>query len=185
MSYDDAFGPADPAILERTERNAAIKWVRASIFSRSAGNPHRSRLACAVMYLAELDAGDFPAEKRPKLEAARAELERLAASDLAAVIATCRAAENAAPTSLSRSWAARAAGALERSAESRHARPAAPAGPSRRDLERAAERRLEASSPEYAADLARFKAMPRDAEGRQELCDSLLERTRAEVEAAS
>lgn len=57
------------------------------------------------------------------------------------------------------------------------------AGPTsaERAAERAAERRLEASSPEYAADLERFRAMPRDADGRSELRDSLLARTRAEV----
>ena len=74
MSYDDAFGPPDASLLERSARATAIKWVRTSIFSRCARNPHRSELSVSVMYLAELDAGDFPAAKRGRLEAARSKL---------------------------------------------------------------------------------------------------------------
>lgn len=111
MSFDAAFGPPIARDNSRSARAAAVAWCRRSLFARLARNPHRSEIAVAVMYAAELAAGDAPA-KAAKHAAGRAQLELLSPSDVVALLDVARASRDAAPDPLARAWADRACSVL-------------------------------------------------------------------------
>lgn len=108
MSLTDAFGP----LSTQASSADAIAWVRSSLFARMKGNRYRSPLSIAIMYAAELAAGNVPAKRLRKLEAARESLEKLGVGDLQRALDVARSAEKAAPDSASREWAARAVAVL-------------------------------------------------------------------------
>ena len=108
MSLTDAFGP----LSTQASHADAIAWVRSSLFARMKGNRYRSPLSIAIMYAAELSAGNVPAKRLRKLEAARESLERLGVDDLQRALDVARSAEKAAPDNATREWAARAVSVL-------------------------------------------------------------------------
>ena len=108
MSLTDAFGP----LSTQASSADAIAWVRSSLFARMKGNRYRSPLSIAIMYAAELAAGNVPAKRLRKLEAGRESLEKLGVNDIQRALDVARSAEKAAPDSASREWAARAVAVL-------------------------------------------------------------------------
>lgn len=140
MSYADAFGPVPETVTANSRRNAAVSWVRTSLFSRLKGNPHRSKVAVAVMYTAELSRPGVMPARRDKLEDARARLGRLDLCELDSILEAVRAAHAAAPNEDARRWAGFAEAAL-------------------RDVRAQIVEDEQEPSPEKRARIARFDAL--------------------------
>ena len=109
MALADRLGPPSA----RSEQTDAIAWVRSSIYSRFGRSMrYRSRFSVAIMYAAELAAGDVRPGRRAKLEEGRADCEAASVEELQLALGVLRAARKAAPTDLARQWADRAAAVL-------------------------------------------------------------------------
>ncbi len=183
--FASAFDPPDPSSLG----TPAVQSVQASLYLRlkKARGNKAGDIGWLLVRLAQPD--------HPRHEPALAALSALGVGDLRALAVTARAT-CAAPKIAARADARELAAAIveqlqhmigERDGAAVVAAmpPAIDFRAAAREMTRAAERRLEASDPSFAADLDRFKAMAKDAPGRDDLRDSLQARTAAEVAASS
>lgn len=90
-------------------RSAAIAWCRSSIFSRLGRRcAFRSEVAVAVMFAAELDAGDVPIARLSKLEKGASTLARASFDELMLVYQVAEKGLAAAPGPLEKEWMTRA-----------------------------------------------------------------------------
>lgn len=108
MSLTDAFGPPP----KKGSDAAAIQWCRSSIYARlGPGHAHRSPLSIALLYAAELAVRvadeDLPRDRRRKLEAARAALEKLSHAEVMSTLQTVRESIEGAPGEPERLWGRR------------------------------------------------------------------------------